>query len=110
MRTQIIRNLLYAGARLFASSGHALDVTFGSGKTRGHLVELFTSEGCSSCPPADRWLSRLKRDSRLWKSVFPVAFHVDYWDYIGWPDRFAVPQYSALQRASINVLTRSNFA
>lgn len=98
MQAQLIRNLIFAGACLFASGGYALDVTFDSGKTRGHLVELFTSEGCSSCPPADRWLTTLKRDGRLWKSVFPVAFHVDYWDYIGWPDRFALPKYSHRQR------------
>lgn len=62
------------------------------------LVELFTSEGCSSCPAADRWLSGLVDDERLWQQVVPVAFHVDYWDYIGWPDRFARPAYSQRQR------------
>jgi len=61
------------------------------------LIELFTSEGCSSCPPADRWLSELVDDPRLWKQLVPVAFHVDYWDYIGWPDRFASPDFSARQ-------------
>jgi hypothetical protein len=50
------------------------------------LVELYTSEGCSSCPPADRWLSSLRgRDEQ----VIALAFHVDYWDQLGWPDRFA---------------------
>ena len=93
-----LRNLLMGVACVFASSAHGLDVTFDSGKARGHLVELFTSEGCSSCPLADRWLSTLERDNRLWKSVFPIAFHVDYWDYIGWPDRFAVPRHSHRQR------------
>lgn len=49
------------------------------------VVELYTSEGCSSCPPADRWLSSLKgRDD-----VLPIAFHVGYWDRLGWVDRFA---------------------
>ncbi|MFT5175511.1 MAG: hypothetical protein ACI8W7_003702 [Gammaproteobacteria bacterium] len=62
------------------------------------LVELFTSEGCSSCPPADHWMSELKNDKRLWNTVVPVAFHVDYWDYIGWPDRFASPTYSNRHR------------
>ena len=62
------------------------------------LVELFTSEGCSSCPPADRWLSGLKEDARLWNDYVPVAFHVDYWDYIGWRDRFASASYSNRQR------------
>ena len=62
------------------------------------LLELYTSEGCSSCPPADRWLSDLGEDPRLWREVVPVAFHVDYWDYIGWPDRFAAPEYGARHR------------
>jgi len=65
---------------------------------RVSLLELYTSEGCSSCPPADRWISALEDDPRLWRQVVPVAFHVDYWDYIGWKDRFASPGFSARQR------------
>ncbi len=61
------------------------------------LVELYTSEGCSSCPPADRWLSRQIGDG----DANFLAFHVDYWDDIGWPDRFASPQYSQRQRARV---------
>lgn len=53
------------------------------------LVELYTSEGCSSCPPADRWLSRFAKDPGLWREIIPLGFHVDYWDYLGWKDRFA---------------------
>jgi hypothetical protein len=49
------------------------------------IVELYTSEGCSSCPPADRWASRLKGRS----DVLVLGFHVNYWDKLGWPDRFA---------------------
>lgn len=71
---------------------------FSSGEQRVALIELFTSEGCSSCPPADRWLSGLKADPGLWKDFVPVAFHVDYWDYIGWTDRFAKAEYSDRQR------------
>lgn len=62
------------------------------------VIELYTSEGCSSCPPADRWLSSLKHNSETFKSLIPMAFHVDYWDYIGWKDRFAKPVYSLRQR------------
>ena len=65
---------------------------------RVSLLELYTSEGCSSCPPADRWMSTLRDDPRLWREVVPVAFHVDYWDYIGWKDRFASPVYGNRQR------------
>ena len=62
------------------------------------LIELFTSEGCSSCPPAEAWLNRTETRSDLWSRIVPVAFHVDYWDYIGWPDRFAAPEYSRRHR------------
>jgi hypothetical protein len=59
------------------------------------LLVLYTSEGCSSCPPADKWLSSLPANP---KQFVPLAFHVDYWDYIGWKDRFAKAQYSDRQR------------
>ena len=63
------------------------------------LVELFTSEGCNSCPPADRWLSALGMSPAVPARVVPIAWHVDYWDYIGWKDRFAQAAFSARQRA-----------
>ena len=72
--------------------------TFESGDTQSSLIELFTSEGCSSCPPAEKWLSALKSSSDLWKKAVPVAFHVDYWDHLGWRDRFAKPEFTARQR------------
>jgi hypothetical protein len=59
------------------------------------LVELFTSEGCSSCPPADEAIGRL----RGWKkNVFILSFHVDYWDYLGWKDIFSNAAYSGRQQ------------
>ena len=61
------------------------------------VVELYTSEGCSSCPPADRWLSTLKGPAAEGRAVVQ-AFHVGYWDYIGWVDRFAAPAYTNRQR------------
>ena len=69
-----------------------------SGETKSRLIELYTSEGCSSCPPADRWFSTLTDHPDLWETLVPVAFHVDYWDYIGWEDRFAEPAYGQRQR------------
>jgi len=63
------------------------------------LVELFTSEGCSSCPPADAWLRRLPAAGYGADRVVPLALHVDYWDYIGWKDRFASARYTERQRA-----------
>lgn len=72
---------------------------FQSGFRRVALVELFTSEGCSSCPPAERWLGALKDNPGLWGSFVPVAFHVNYWDDLGWKDRLATPAYTARQYA-----------
>lgn len=71
-----------------------------SGATITPVIELYTSEGCSSCPPADRWASSLKD-----KGVVIQAFHVGYWDYIGWVDRFAAPAYTNRQR---EVAARNN--
>ena len=71
---------------------------FSSGVKQVPLIELYTSEGCSSCPPADRWLSGLKSSEELWSGFVPLAFHVDYWDYIGWKDPFASPEYTQRQR------------
>ena len=70
------------------------------------VIELYTSEGCSSCPPADRWLSTLKESAAGGKAVVQ-AFHVGYWDYIGWVDRFANPVHTARQKqvASANGLS-----
>src|SRR5215831_5793926 len=54
------------------------------------LVELFTSEGCSSCPPADALLGRIAADAeRGHLAVYTLEFHVDYWDHLGWRDRFS---------------------
>jgi len=71
-----------------------------SGPTRTPVIELYTSEGCSSCPPADKWLSGLKTASAISAEPGAVvqAFHVGYWDYIGWVDRFASPAYTVRQR------------
>ncbi|HWA47919.1 MAG TPA: DUF1223 domain-containing protein, partial [Dongiaceae bacterium] len=59
------------------------------------VVELFTSEGCSSCPPANELLGELRQR----QYVLPLSFHVDYWDYIGWKDRFGDPGFTRRQYA-----------
>ncbi|MCG6882910.1 MAG: DUF1223 domain-containing protein [Silicimonas sp.] len=59
------------------------------------VVELFTSQGCSSCPPADRILSDLADE----QDVIALSYHVDYWDYLGWKDQFASPEFTNRQRS-----------
>ena len=81
-----------------ATTSQADTTVFTSGDTQVPLIELYTSEGCSSCPPAERWLNSLSDHDGLWTEFVPVAFHVDYWDYIGWEDRFAKSEYSQRQR------------
>lgn len=76
-----------------AAPGSACSATSGASVPR--VVELYTSEGCSSCPPADRWLSGLKGRS----DVVALAFHVDYWDRLGWKDRFGSPEHTRRQAA-----------
>jgi hypothetical protein len=83
----------------FSCTASAADTVFESQPTRTHLLELFTSEGCSSCPPAEAWLSKLKESPGLWKDFVPVAFHVDYWDHLGWRDPFANKAWTARQYA-----------
>ena len=77
----------------FQSVSLAAECSAKSGTATVPLLELYTSEGCSSCPPADKWMSGIKADK-----VTPLAFHVDYWDYIGWKDKFSKSEYSDRQR------------
>ena len=76
---------------------HAGETVFESKPARTHLIELYTSEGCSSCLPAEEWMSGLKNQARLWQDIVPVAFHVDYWDHLGWRDPFAAKIWTERQ-------------
>lgn len=86
---------LYVALTLSIQAGN---VVFKSSRTDAALLELYSSEGCSSCPPAEAWVSELKHSPGLFKEVFPVVFHVDYWDRLGWRDRFADALYTRRQR------------
>ncbi len=77
-----------------------------SAKNTVALVELYTSQGCSSCPPADRWLSQLPSRVDANRAV-PLALHVGYWDYIGWKDPFAKREFNDRQ-SQLAALNRSN--
>ena len=81
---------------ILISSGYSGidEQTFVTNGERITLVELFTSEGCSSCPPAEAWLSQFKSSDQLWDEIIPIAFHVNFWDGLGWVDRFATPTYT----------------
>lgn len=91
-------------AALAAGAGSSLRAAdsalhFRSGPKQTALVELFTSEGCSSCPPAEAWLNRLGARPGLWSEFVPVALHVNYWDHLGWRDPWAAREFTARQRS-----------
>jgi hypothetical protein len=69
-----------------------------SSATQTNFVELYTSEGCSSCPAAEKWFSGFQGSPALWKEIVPVAFHVDYWDGLGWADSFSNREFTERQR------------
>ena len=79
----------------YAGSGQ-ISVT--SSEFRIPVVELYTSEGCSSCPQADNWLRQLGESLDQDFNAVPLAFHVDYWNYLGWADPFSKPAFTARQR------------
>ncbi len=82
----------------YHTAASAKELVLRSGIQQNTLIELYTSQGCSSCPSADRWLGKLQHHSELWNKLIAVAFHVDYWDYIGWKDQLAQPAFSKRQR------------
>ena len=84
----------------FAVPGAAAQCAAESGARRVALLELYTSEGCDSCPPADRWVSALLARGLDPERVVTLGFHVDYWNYLGWNDPFAKAEYSIRQRAA----------
>lgn len=89
--------LAAAAATVFAigalPGAHASECRARAAGTSVPLVELYTSEGCSSCPPADRWLSGFKNR----RDVVALAFHVNYWDHLGWHDRFGSAAFAQRQ-------------
>ncbi len=93
-----MKSLLWSILIFTAGTVAAEERMFQSTEHRVSLVELYTSEGCSSCPRAEEKLNRFADHKGLWNDFVPVAFHVDYWNYIGWNDRFSKPEFTARQR------------
>ena len=83
---QALKVLLLAGTMATAAVANAAE--------RLVVLELYTSQGCSSCPPADALMGELVKR----KDILPLSLHVDYWDYIGWKDTFASPEHTQRQR------------
>jgi hypothetical protein len=98
MRARCSLGSIVSLAFCFAAAAIANESVFESGPSKVHLLELFTSEECSSCPPAEEWLTKLKQNPRLWHDFVPLAFHVDYWDHLGWRDPFATKDWTVRQQ------------
>ncbi len=98
MRSSRIALLSLITAAALNANGQSQPLVFQSDANQTGLLELFTSEGCSSCPPAETWLSSLKDSPGLWTEFVPVAFHVDYFDR-PWRDPWSSKDFSDRQRA-----------
>jgi hypothetical protein len=88
------RQVISALAGLWFAGGQAVYAQ-DQGTASGTVIELYTSQGCSSCPPADDYLRKLAAEP----GVIALALHVDYWDYIGWTDQFGSEKFTARQKA-----------
>jgi len=85
--------LLFMSSYTFSSES----IHFKSNGYQPQLIQLFTSQGCSSCPPAEKYLNNFIDNEHLWKDKIPMAFHVDYWNYLGWKDPFSTAPNTSLQ-------------
>lgn len=81
---------------LLVFKAHALELK--SSVEQTHLLELYTSQSCSSCPPAERWMNDLEKRAGIWKSFIPISFHVTYWNHLSWKDKFSQDKFTLRQR------------
>jgi hypothetical protein len=84
---------------VIGTAGHSTEL---ADIPRVALLELYTSEGCNSCPPADRWVSSLPQPQMVPQKLVVLAFHVDYWNYLGWKDRFSQRRFTERQQALVH--------
>jgi len=94
---KIILNLILVLSIFLSNSVFAKEIFFSSKDKQAVFIELFTSQGCSSCPSAEEYINQYIDNKDLWSKYIPIVFHVDYWDYIGWKDVFAKPQFTSRQ-------------
>jgi len=99
LRNAKVNSVLFISLGLVSVSGNALAETFKatSSKHPVALIELYTSQGCSSCPPSEKWLGELDKRGITNDKAVPLALHVDYWDYIGWEDQFSHKYFTQRQ-------------
>lgn len=90
--------LLVAGALMAPAAAALAACEAKTGDTTVALLELYTSEGCSSCPPADKWVGQLRQNGFHQDRLVPLAFHVDYWNYLGWVDPYSQSAFTRRQR------------
>src|SRR5712692_2211956 len=95
---QLLSGLLVASSLVTPLQGRAEQCSTKSSDHRVALLELYTSEGCNSCPPADKFLSSLPGQGLTLRQVLPLSLHVDYWDDLGWRDPFSQTRFSERQR------------
>ena len=98
LRKQSVILITFIVTTFYGLALSAAECSAKSGKNRVALLELYTSEGCSSCPPADKWLSSLAEQGIGSDKVLPLSLHVDYWNYIGWRDPYSAAEYTQRQR------------
>jgi len=97
MILHLIKYYIFGFLFTFSLCAPSTEIKFKSSVKQTTLIELYTSEGCSSCPSADKWLNKYMNEKTLFKDVIPMAFHVDYWDYLGWKDSYSKKSWTQRQ-------------
>lgn len=93
-----VKHILFIFIFVFGRQLNAEVIELKSGDKKKELIELYTSESCSSCPPAERWINQLKELDGLWETYVPAEFHVDYWNHLHWIDKYSKKSFSQRQR------------